>query len=112
MKTLLWHAIVGVLIFPIVFSMKNSAPVVDQSDLHEGNFCIPSQKYIFRFLSEYAVRYCNIVFLSVNFNSIAVEYDMKKLMEDVKKEIENELKEKTSNGATTQRYAGKKSTPL
>lgn len=37
---------------------------------------------------------------------------MKKLMEDVKKEIENELKEKTANGATSQRYTGRKSTPL
>ena len=73
MRTLLWHAIVGALIFPIVFSMKNSAPVVDQSDLHEGNFCIPSQKYIFRFLSE-ILQYC-ISIGKFQFNSSRIRHE-------------------------------------
>ena len=74
MRTLLWHAIVGVLIFPMVFSMKKSASVVDQSDLQQGNFSIPSQKYILRSFCSSIVRYCTFIG-NFQFNSSRIRHE-------------------------------------
>ena len=42
----------------------------------------------------------------------AVEYDMDRVMEDAKKEILEELKQSTINGASSRRFARKKITEL
>ena len=44
--------------------------------------------------------------------SFAVDYDMERVMQDARKEMIKELKEKTKDGATSRRFARKKFTEL
>ena len=42
----------------------------------------------------------------------AIDFDMEKVMQDARKEMIEELKEKTKDGATSRRFARKKFTEL
>ena len=53
-----------------------------------------------------------ILLLSLVSIANAVDYDMSKIMQDARKEIIAELKDKTANGATSRRFARKKFTEL
>ena len=44
--------------------------------------------------------------------AFAVDYDMERVMQDARKEMIKELKEKTKDGATSRRFARKKFTEL
>ena len=44
--------------------------------------------------------------------AIAVDFDVEKVMQDARKEMIEELKEKTKDGATSRRFARKKFTEL